>query len=110
MCAGWVSKHPTRLLDVDFRVWVSRAVVGLPKPSIHKELPVVGEGYDHIVIDGPPRVTDLARSAIMASDVVLIPVQPSPYDIGAAEEVVSLVEEASHFKEILKLACMYIIL
>ncbi|MCA1807812.1 MAG: AAA family ATPase, partial [Actinobacteria bacterium] len=25
------------------------AVVGLPKPSIHKELSVVGEGYDHIV-------------------------------------------------------------
>lgn len=78
------------------------AVVGLPKPSIHKELSVIGEGYDHIVIDGPPRVTDLARSAIMASDVVLIPVQPSPYDIWAAEEVVSLVEEASHFKEALK--------
>lgn len=78
------------------------AVVGLPKPSIHKELPVVGEGYDYIVIDGPPRVTDLARSAIMASDVVVIPVQPSPYDIWAAEEVVSLVEEAGHFKEMLK--------
>ncbi len=75
------------------------AVVGLPKPSIHKELPVVGQGYDHIVIDGPPRVTDLARSAIMASDVVVIPVQPSPYDIWAAEEVVKLVQEASHFKE-----------
>jgi chromosome partitioning protein len=75
------------------------AVVGLPKPSIHKELPVVGQGYDHIVIDGPPRVTDLARSAIMASDVVVIPVQPSPYDIWAAEEVVKLVDEASHFKE-----------
>lgn len=26
----------------------------------------------------PPRVTDLARSAIMASDIVVIPVQPSP--------------------------------
>ncbi|MGP9555899.1 ParA family partition ATPase [Halomonas sp. AOP43-F2-13] len=78
------------------------AVVGLPKPSIHKELSVIGEGYDHIVIDGPPRVTDLARSAIMASDVVLIPVQPSPYDIWAAEEVVSLVEDAGHFKENLK--------
>lgn len=78
------------------------AVVGLPKPSIHKELAVVGEGYDAIVIDGPPRVTDLARSAIMASDVVLIPVQPSPYDIWAADEVVKLVQEASVFKEKLK--------
>ena len=75
------------------------AVVGLPKPSIHKELTVVGEGYDHIVIDGPPRVTDLARSAIMASDIVLIPVQPSPYDIWAADEVVKLIQEASVFKE-----------
>lgn len=78
------------------------AVVGLPKPSIHKELALIGEGYDHIVIDGPPRVTDLARSAIMASDVVLIPVQPSPYDIWAADEVVKLVQEASVFKENLK--------
>lgn len=78
------------------------AVVGLPKPSIHKELAVVGEGYDAIVIDGPPRVTDLARSAIMASDVVLIPVQPSPYDIWAADEVVKLIQEASVFKEKLK--------
>ncbi|MFY0992892.1 ParA family partition ATPase [Halomonas sp. C05BenzN] len=78
------------------------AVVGLPKPSIHKELALIGEGYDHIVIDGPPRVTDLARSAIMSSDVVLIPVQPSPYDIWAADEVVKLVQEASVFKENLK--------
>ncbi|MFC7091846.1 ParA family partition ATPase [Halomonas salifodinae] len=78
------------------------AVVGLPKPSIHKELSLVGEGYDHIVIDGPPRVTDLARSAIMASDVVLVPVQPSPYDIWAADEVVKLIQEASVFKENLK--------
>ncbi|WP_299314416.1 ParA family partition ATPase [uncultured Halomonas sp.] len=78
------------------------AVVGLPKPSIHKELAMVGEGYDVVVIDGPPRVTDLARSAIMASDVVLIPVQPSPYDIWAADEVVKLIQEASVFKENLK--------
>lgn len=79
------------------------AVVDLPKPSIHKELSVVGEGYDHIVIDGPPRVTDLARSAIMASDMVLVPVQPSPYDIWAADEVVKLIQEASVFKETLNL-------
>ena len=78
------------------------AVVGLPKPSIHKELALVGEGYDVVGIDGPPRVTDLARSAIMASDIVLIPVQPSPYDIWAADEVVKLIQEASVFKENLK--------
>ena len=66
------------------------SVVGLPRPTVHKEIGQIGHGYDHIIIDGPPRVTDLARSAIMAADVVLIPVQPSPYDIWAADEVVKL--------------------
>ncbi|MCK6373659.1 MAG: AAA family ATPase [Aquabacterium sp.] len=80
------------------------SVVGLPRATVHKEIGQIGQGYDHIVIDGPPRVTDLARSAIMAADVVLIPVQPSPYDIWAAEEVVKLIEEARVYKEILKAA------
>lgn len=78
------------------------SVVGFPRPTVHKEIGQLGQGYDHIVIDGPPRVTDLARSAIMAADVVLIPVQPSPYDIWAAEEVVKLIEEARVYKERLK--------
>ena len=60
-------------------------VAGLPKPSIHKELPSLAEGYDRVIIDGPPRVYDVARAAIMASDLVLIPVQPSPYDVWAAK-------------------------
>lgn len=78
------------------------SVVGLPRPSVHKEIGQVGQGYDHVVIDGPPRVTELARSAIMASDLVLIPVQPSPYDIWAADEVVRLVDEANTYKESMK--------
>lgn len=80
------------------------SVVGFPRSTIHKEIGQIGQGYDHIVIDGPPRVTDLARSAIMASDIVLIPVQPSPYDIWAAEEVVKLVDEARIYKENIKSA------
>jgi len=80
------------------------SVVGLPRATIHKEIARIGQGYDHIVIDGPPRVTELARSVIMACDVVLIPVQPSPYDIWAAEEVVKLIEEARIYKDSLKAA------
>ena len=80
------------------------SVVGLPRATVHKEIGQIGQGYDHIIIDGPPRVTDLARSAIMAADVVLIPVQPSPYDIWAAEEIVKLIEEARVYKESLKAA------
>ena len=78
------------------------SVVGLPRPTIHRDIAQIGQGYDHVIIDGPPRVTDLARSAIMASDIVVIPVQPSPYDIWAAEEVVKLIEEARVYKDSIK--------
>ena len=78
------------------------SVVGFPRATIHKEIAQLGQGYEHIIIDGPPRVTDLARSAIMASDIVVIPVQPSPYDIWAAEEVVKLITEARVYKENIK--------
>jgi chromosome partitioning protein len=79
-------------------------VAGLPRSSIHKELPVLAKGYEFVVIDGPPRVYEVARSAIMASDLILIPVQPSPYDVWAAKEIVDLLREASVFKPTLKSA------
>ena len=80
------------------------AVAGLPRASIHKELPTLAKGYDIVLIDGPPRVYDVARSAIMASDLILIPVQPSPYDVWAAKEIVDLMHEATVFKPNLKSA------
>jgi chromosome partitioning protein len=79
-------------------------VIGLPKASLHRDMPALSKDYDHVVIDGPPRVYDVARSAIMASDIVIIPVQPSPYDVWAAKEIVELLAEAANFKESLKSA------
>jgi len=67
--------------------------IGLSRATVHKEVLDLSRAYDHIIIDGPPRVTDLARSAIMAADVVLIPVQPSPYDIWATADLVELVKQ-----------------
>ncbi len=79
-------------------------VVGLPKSSIHKELPALADNFELVLIDGPPRVYDVARSAIMASDLVLVPVQPSPYDVWAAKEIIDLLNEATVYKPTLKKA------
>ena len=57
-----------------------------------------------MIIDGPPRVTALARSAVLAANLVLIPVQPSPYDVWATGEIVALVREAMVFKPRLRAA------
>ena len=77
-------------------------VIGLDRPTIHRDLPALMKDFDHAVIDGPPRVSDLARSAIIAADLVVVPIQPSPYDIWAASEIIKLIQEASFFKEKLK--------
>lgn len=77
-------------------------VLGLPRPNLHKEIPDIAKDYNFVVIDGPPRVYDVARSAMLASDIVLIPIQPSPYDVWAAKEIVDLLKEAVIFKENLK--------
>jgi chromosome partitioning protein len=79
-------------------------VVGIPKASLHKELPSLVKDYQTVLIDGPPRVYDVARSAIMASQLVLIPVKPSPYDVWAAKEIVDLLHEASVYNPKLKSA------
>ncbi|MEJ1962246.1 MAG: ParA family partition ATPase [Gammaproteobacteria bacterium] len=79
-------------------------VIGLARETLHQEVPELARAVDDIVIDGPPRVTALARSAILASDLVLIPVQPSPYDVWASAEIVALVAEARIFKPSLRAA------
>lgn len=79
-------------------------VVGMAKPTLHRDLPELAKDYEAVVIDGAPRVNELARAAILASDMILIPVQPSPYDVWAAAETVQLIKEAQMFKESLKAA------
>jgi chromosome partitioning protein len=74
------------------------SVLGLPKPNLHREMPALRLSYDWIVIDGPPRVNDLARSAIAASDAILIPVQPSPFDVWAAQDIIDIVNECAVMK------------
>jgi chromosome partitioning protein len=79
-------------------------VVGMPKPTLHRDIAKISKDYTHVIIDGPPRINELARSVVAASDLVLIPVQPSPYDVWAAEETVRLVKEIQVSKHALQVA------
>ncbi|VTU37724.1 Sporulation initiation inhibitor protein soj [Variovorax sp. PBS-H4] len=79
-------------------------VFGLARDCLHQEAPQVALQADFVVIDGPPRVAALARSALLAADLVLIPVQPSAYDVWASHEMVQLVIEARVFRPALRAA------
>ncbi len=67
-------------------------VVGLDRPTLERDIKNVAR-KDFVVIDGAPQAADLAVSAIKAASCILIPVQPSPYDIWATADLVDLVKQ-----------------
>lgn len=72
-------------------------VVRLDKPTLHREMPQLARGYDHVVIDGPARDAALQRSALLSAHLVAVPVQPSGLDLWASRAFLDLVTEAASF-------------
>ena len=67
------------------------SVVGLDRETLPKDLPAVSGGYDFVVIDGAPQIAKMSAAAVKAASLVLIPVQPSPYDIWACADLVDII-------------------
>ncbi len=66
-------------------------VVGLDRETLAKDLQAISIGYDWIVIDGAPQIAKLSAAAVKVADLVVIPVQPSPYDIWACADLVDII-------------------
>lgn len=67
-------------------------LVALDRPNNLKTLAGIGVEADYVLIDGAAKLEDMIAAAIKVSDVIIIPVQPSPYDIWAANDLVDLVK------------------
>jgi chromosome partitioning protein len=73
-------------------------VIGLARDTLHREAPELARDARHVIIDGPPRISGLTRSALLAADLVLVPAQPSPFDGWASGEALKLIAEAHIFR------------
>lgn len=67
-------------------------VIGLDRPTLSKDIKQFVGRYDYIIIDGAGKIETMSVEAIKCSDIVLIPVAPSPYDIWAASDLVEIVK------------------
>lgn len=67
-------------------------LVALDRANNLKSLITVQASYDYVVIDGAAKLEDMIAAAIKAADYILIPVQPSPYDIWAASDLVDFIK------------------
>ncbi len=68
-------------------------VVALDRPTLTKDVLRLKDDYEWIFIDGVPQVSNMTIAAIKCSDIVLIPVQPSPYDIWATCDTIRFVKD-----------------
>lgn len=71
-------------------------VVGMPTTAIHLEINKYNDLFDLIVIDAGAGDSGIVRSAILAAiyGLLVIPVQPSTFDIWGAEDTLKILNEA----------------
>ena len=73
--------------------------VGFDRETLPQDLKTVEDSYHYAVIDGSPRFGKLTTAAVKVCDLILIPVQPSPYDVWACAELVEIVKARQEMTE-----------
>lgn len=59
--------------------------------TMEKDLVAVAGNYDLAIIDGAPQIAKLSTAAVKISDLVIIPCQPSPFDIWTTADLVEII-------------------
>ncbi len=91
-CLQWQSISDNKAFDV----------IHHPEASLHEDIDGLAEGYQHVVIDTQPAISDITRSALIVSNLTVVPIQPSPLDIWSSRETISLIKQARRHNKKLK--------
>lgn len=77
-------------------------VVSMARENMAKEALRLAANFAFTIIDGPPHAEQIARSCIIASDFVAMPIEPSGLSTCASDLTVRQVREAQAYKDSLK--------
>ena len=61
------------------------SVFGIMGGQLSAEIKQLNEQYEHVILDGTPHVSELAKRTMIVADIVVIPISPSIYDFRAFE-------------------------
>lgn len=94
LAAGFANHGRTVLLDCDPQqsaiTWSEVdqdtpgwpfTVIGRATTDVHKIIGNLAAGYDHVIIDTPPGNVPIIKSAVMAADLVIVPIAPTGLDV-----------------------------
>lgn len=74
-------------------------VYGAMAKQLNKEVAKLNEENDIVFIDGTPQLSELAERTVLASDILIIPISPSIYDLRAFESFFEKVEQINQVRE-----------
>ena len=100
--------HKVLLIDADVQAsastWAGQReetafqVIGLARGNLVGDVLALSQSFDHTVIDGAPRGEEIARACIIASDIALVPIEPSALSTWAADLTARQIREARDYK------------
>jgi chromosome partitioning protein len=67
----------------------------------------LASGFDFTIIDGPPQAETISRSCIVASDLVVVPIEPGGASRWSSDLTIRQLKEAQELKPALK--CGYVV-
>ncbi len=74
-------------------------VFGAISKQLNKEIGKLNEEFDVVLIDGTPQISEIAERTVLASDMLIIPISPSIYDLRAFENFYEKVEQINSVRE-----------
>jgi len=77
-------------------------VVSMARENMARDAIKLAANFDFTVIDGPPQAETISRSCIVASDLVVLPIEPGGASRWSSDLTIRQVKEAQEFKPTLK--------
>jgi chromosome partitioning protein len=77
-------------------------LVSMARENMARDAIKVAAGYDFTIIDGPPQAEAISRSCIVASDLVVVPIEPGGASRWSSDLTVRQLKEAQELKPTLK--------
>ncbi|WP_312354490.1 ParA family protein [Pantoea vagans] len=108
LAGALAQKEPTLLVDADPQRSIM-AVNRLKERGLHVSdsgsaqnvRRSVFKGGGFIVIDSPPRTDVIAKAVVAASDIILVPITPGPFEVLAFDDLAPLLKDVSKVRIVL---------
>ena len=75
------------------------AVMRVHKDKLNREALALAKKYDAVLIDGRPTLSEVGDRIVMASDMVIIPIMPSAFDLESFQEYIPRYQEVRKLKQ-----------